>query len=383
MRLRNFFSMLFKKANSNYVISEKDEVERIQEIFEELRDIQTKRQRLEQFIKRINKRQQDLEQYESLSKEEHIKVAKLLDQYKSIMEQRKLMEGRLIRNNPSLRIIQTYERELPEILKEMHQTENNQRYAQSDILYLNEEKDYLYDYRESLVTGYRALKIGSVILTIILGITCLALFTMVQSLQKDIFIPASIISVVALFIGFGILIIKRRIEYELDKNELMQKKVVRLLNKVKIKYFHATNYLNYQYNKLGVNNADQLQGHYNRYLKNKNNEDHYRGMNNQLMEIEKRVFDLLYDKGIERDVFDNIDDWAEIQNSTVLLKNLKQEYENTIKQLKGLGSYEEELCQEAFIIANANPDLTSMVKALMDGYMGQRSKDTLDKTSED
>lgn len=375
--------MLFKKANSNYVISEKDEVERIQEIFEELRDIQTKRQRLEQFIKRINKRQQDLEQYESLSKEEHIKVAKLLDQYKSIMEQRKLMEGRLIRNNPSLRIIQTYERELPEILKEMHQTENNQRYAQSDILYLNEEKDYLYDYRESLVTGYRALKIGSVILTIILGITCLALFTMVQSLQKDIFIPASIISVVALFIGFGILIIKRRIEYELDKNELMQKKVVRLLNKVKIKYFHATNYLNYQYNKLGVNNADQLQGHYNRYLKNKNNEDHYRGMNNQLMEIEKRVFDLLYDKGIERDVFDNIDDWAEIQNSTVLLKNLKQEYENTIKQLKGLASYEEELCQEAFIIANANPDLTSMVKALMDGYMGQRSKDTLDKTSED
>ncbi len=279
------------------------------------------------------------------------------------------MEGRLIRNNPSLRIIQSRESEIPDLIKEIRQTENNQRYAKNDILYLQEEKEDLYEYRENLIAGYGALKMIAIGLVIILGIICIILLTMVQTLRENIFVPSSIISIITLFFGFGILITKRRIEYELELNELMQQKASRLLNKIKIRYFHYTNYLNYQYEKLSITNADQLQSQYDRYQKNKGNEVYYNNMNKQLVEIENKVFDILYEKDIERDAFDNIDEWAEVQNISILMKNISQEYENTTKQIKALNAYEEELCKEAFLMTEINPELTPKVENLMDSYV--------------
>ena len=365
MKLRELFSLFSKKMTLRPAIEEKNDTQRIEEIFQELRDISHKRQRLEKYVRRIEKQKQDLEQYEGLTEEDHIKVTKLLGQYKNVIEQRRLMEGRLIRNNPALRILENYETEVPELIEEIRKTENNQRHSHQDMLYLENEKNYLYDYRESLVTGYKALKFIAIGLVLILGIVCMVLLTMVQALRQNIFIPSSIISIITLFFIFGILIFKRRIEYELEKNEILQKKVVKLLNTVKIRYFHHTNYLNFQYNKLGIINADQLKSHYDRYMKNKNNEVHYKNMNNQLVEIENKVFDILYDTGIERNVFNQIDEWAEIQNVDKLLKNLRAEDKNTTKQLGTLEAYEQELSKEVLIITQTRPELASIVESLM------------------
>ena len=365
MKLRELFSLFSKKMIRRPAVKETSGAQRIDEIFQEIDDIHRKRKRLEKYTKRIEVQKQDLEQYAALTEEDHIKVTKLLGQYKNVVEQRRLMEGRLIRNNPSLRIIQDHEREIPEMIQEIRKTENNQRYAHSDILYLEEEKNTLYEYRENLITGYRILKYTTIGLVIALGIVCMMLLTLVQALRQNIFIPSSIISIVTLFFAFGILMFKRRIEYELGKNEIMQKKAAKLLNRVKVRYFHHTNYLNFQYRKLGIINADQLQGQYNRYLKNKHNENHYKNMNNQLDEIENKVFDILYDTGIERDVFAHIDEWAEVQNIEKLSTNLKSEDENTRKQLEALNTYEQELSKEAFIITESAPELAAKVESLM------------------
>lgn len=369
IKLKKLFSLFIKKTNHRPSVTEKDENQRIEEIFSELKDTKIKRKRLERYAKGMYQRKQDLEKYESLTDADHGKVASFLDQYKNVIEQRKLLEGRLIRNNPSLRIIQSRESEIPDLIKEIRQTENNQRYAKNDILYLQEEKEDLYEYRENLIAGYGALKMIAIGLVIILGIICIILLTMVQTLRENIFVPSSIISIITLFFGFGILITKRRIEYELELNELMQQKASRLLNKIKIRYFHYTNYLNYQYEKLSITNADQLQSQYDRYQKNKGNEVYYNNMNKQLVEIENKVFDILYEKDIERDVFDNIDEWAEVQNISILMKNISQEYENTTKQIKALNAYEEELCKEAFLMTEINPELTPKVENLMDSYV--------------
>lgn len=369
MKLRNLFSLFSKKMKNRPSVTQQNEEQRIEEIFSELKDIKTKQKRLERYVEGMKQRQQDLEKYESLTDEDHGKVAGFLDQYKNVIEQRRLLEGRLIRNNPSLRVIQARENEIPDLIKEIRQTENYQRYTHSDILYLREEKDELYDYRENLITGYRALKITAFGLIMILGTVSIILLTMVQTLRENIFVISSIISITALFFGFGILITKRRIEYELELNEVMQQKASRLLNQTTIRYFHHTNYLNYQYEKLIITNADQLQGQYNRYLKNKNNEVYYNHMNKQLVEIENKVFDVLYDKGIERDAFDNIDEWAEVQNISILMKNINQEYENTVNQIKALNAYEEELCKEAFLITEVNPAMAPKVEQLMDSYV--------------
>ena len=369
MKLGNLFSLFSKKINPRPSIKQKDETERIEEIFGELKDAKAKRIRLERYAAGMKQRKDELQKYEALTEEDHGKVAGFLDQYRNVVEDRKLLEGRLIKNNPALRIIQSREEEIPGMIEEIRETENKQRYTYSDILYLEEEKNYLYEYRENLITGYKALKIVTISLIIILGIICVALLTMVQALRENIFIPSSIISVVTLILGFGILISKRQIEHELSLNELMQQRAIRLLNKTKIRYFHHTNYLHYQYENFSIKNADHLNTQYRRYLKNKNNATYYNNMNKQLIEIEDKVFDLLYEKGIERDAFDNIDEWAEVQNIAILLKNIKQEYESTSKQIEALSSYEEELCKEAFWMTEMSPEIAPRVEALMEGYM--------------
>lgn len=369
VKLRKLLSLFSKKTKNRPSITEQNEDQRIEEIFAELKGVKTKRKRLERYVKGMEQRKQDLEKYESLTTEDHGKVAGFLDQYKNVIEQRKLLEGRLIRNNPSLRVIQARESEIPDLIKEIRQTENYQGYTNSDMLYLEEEKDELYDYRESLISGYRALKIIAFCLIMILGMISLILLTMIQTLRENIFLLSSIISIVTLFLGFGILMTKRRIEYELELNELMQQKASRLLNRTKIRYFHHTNYLNYQYGKLSIASADQLQGQYDRYLKNKNNEVYYSNLNNQLVEIENKVFDVLYEKGIERDAFDNIDEWVEVQNIGILMKNITQEYDHTREQIKALNAYEQELCKEAFVMTEINPEIAPQVERLMDSYV--------------
>jgi len=363
--LQNFFSLFNKKIKLRPAIKETSENQRIEEIFQELNDIKRKNQRLSKYLERIQRQKKDLEKYKSLTTEDHEKVTKLLGQYKNIVEQRRLMEGRLIRNNPALRIIQTHEKEVPELIQEIRRTENNQHLAKRDIVYLEDEKNYLYNYRESLITGYKALKFITIGLVAILGVAGTIILTMIQTLRENTFVISSIISIIALLIVFAILIFKRRIEYELGKNETMQQKTIRFLNRVKMRYFHHANYLNFQYDKLGITNADQLQGQYNRYLKNKNNEVYYKNMNNQLDEIENSVFDILYDTGMERDVFDNLDQWVEMQNVDKLLEELKTEYNHTHKQLTALSAYEQDLSKEAYIIAETSPELATAVESLI------------------
>lgn len=368
MKLKNIFSFLRQKVKPRPSIEEKTALERIEEIFIDLKDITAKRKRLKRYAQGMKQRQEDLQKYQALTKEDHEKVAGFLDQYKNVLEDRKRLEGRLIRNNPALRIIQDKEAEIPELIKEIKETETSQRFAHHDILYLEEEKDHLYDYRESLITGYKALKITAISLIIILGIISVILLVMMQTLRQDIFIVSSLVSAIALIFSFGILFLKRGIEYELELNENMQKKASRLLNTTKIRYFHHTNYLNFQYSALSTKSSDHLAKQYQRYLKNKNNESYYRKMNNQLIEIEDKVFDILYDKGIEREGFDNIDEWAQVQNIAILMRKVNEEFESTQTQIKALDSYEEELCKEAFMLTKSNPELTPRVETLMESY---------------
>lgn len=369
MKRGKLFSLFRNKNKYRPSVTEKNDNQRIEEIFKELTSISAKQRRLQRYLSGLDQRKKDLEKYESLTDEDHGKVAGFLDQYKSVIEQRKLLEGRLIRNNPSLKVIQAREKEIPDLIKEIRQVETSQRYAYTDMLYLEQEKDELYDYRENLITSYRALKIITISLIIVLGIISMVLLTMVQALRENIFIPTSVVAIMTMLFSFGILFIKRRIEYELDLNEAMQLKAGRLMNKTKIRYFHDSNYLNFQYSQLATKNADHLQTQYDRYQKNKNNEAYYNNMNKQLIEIENKVFDVLYEKGIERDAFDNIDEWAEVQNIAILMRNISEEYHNTSKQIKALKAYEEELTKEAFIITETNPDIAPKVERLMAGYM--------------
>ena len=87
-------------------------------------------------------------------------------------------------------------------------------------------------------------------------------------------------------------------EKEIKNNGILQQKAVKYLNKAKIRYFHQTQYLEFQYHKFGVDSVAKLEMYYNRYLKNKNNERLYLQMNDSLNEIEEDILKILHNKDI-------------------------------------------------------------------------------------
>lgn len=156
------------------------------------------------------------------------------------------------------------------ILEEIHKMEEQENYLQvinSDIRHLESEKaslDFeLQDVMERDEMGKTILKVASVFISVFL----IFLFILQEAAGKNVQLPF------IFTIAFGIIIIayfyfsNRKNQYDLKVAELKMNRAIMLLNKVKIKLVNCTNLLDYLYEKFHVNNAQELQYHWQEYMR--------------------------------------------------------------------------------------------------------------------
>lgn len=156
------------------------------------------------------------------------------------------------------------------ILEEIQKMEEQEQYLQainSDIRHLESEKaslDFeLQDITERDEQGKTILKAAGGFIIVFL----IFLFVLQEAAHKDVQLPF-------LFtVAFGILVIgyfyfsNRKNQYELKVAELKMNRVILLLNKVRIKYVNCTNLLDYLYEKFHVSNAQELNYHWQEYMR--------------------------------------------------------------------------------------------------------------------
>lgn len=179
------------------------------------------------------------------------------------------LRGRLISNNSALARVGQYEEEIPDLIKEMQIAEKRRRETENHIFYLEEEKEELYEERESLLLGYRFLKGFSGIMIAAIVICLFVSFAVLQTLREQIWVVLTTIGFVVVALFIGVVILKENIDKELSRNVVLQQKAVKYLNKAKIRLFNQVQYLEFQYHKLGVDSVAKLELYYNRYLKTK------------------------------------------------------------------------------------------------------------------
>lgn len=320
-------------------------------LIEELEQTKGKKERLEHHLKNLSLKEEELKVYEKLEEKDRNQLVLYVGQYRSIEEKKQLLKGRLIKNNQSLRRLEAYEDELPQIIQEVNTTERKVKENERDIYYLEEEKEELKEEREALLKGYTFLKGASIVFILIMVALMFAGFAMLQILREKIWIYLASVSTLLVFMLFGILYAKERLERDLKINEKLQHKAVKYLNKAKIRYFNNYSYLQYYFEKLGVDSAAKLEMYYNRYLKNKNNETDYNKYNNSLMQIELSIREIFEENGLtyESD-FEYLEEWILAPKKAKAYEQVAKEKEKVRVQIEALETYEGELWKELFVL---------------------------------
>ena len=289
--IKELFKTLFKKKDVQSLTPSS-----VQEIFSELEEIAIKKQRITHYIQELNIKEEAHKQYENLDPDAVAQINALAQKAKEIEEKKQNLKGRLISTNAALLRLSKYENEIPDLIKEMQGAEKRRRQTESHIFYLQEERRELEEERETLISGYNFLKWVSFVFIVFLGVSLLVSFVLLQILREKIwFILSAMVGIVLVFIVILVLT-KEKLEKEIKNNGILQQKAVKYLNKSKIKFFHQTQYLEFQYHKLGVDSVAKLELYYNRYLKNKNNERIYLKMNDTLNEIEEDILKIYIKK---------------------------------------------------------------------------------------
>lgn len=358
-RIRDIVKSLFKKS-----VIKVDNPSSVQDIFSELEELSIKKQRITHYIDELNIKQEAYKQYENLDPDAVAKINALAQKAKGIEEKKQNLKGRLISTNAALMRLSQYEEEMPELIKEMQVAEKRRRETESHIFYLQEERSELEEEREALIGGYRFLKGLSFGVIVFLCVCLLVSFIFLQVLREKIWFVLS--GIVAFMLAFIVILVltKEKLEKEIKINGILQQKAVRFLNKSKIKFFHQTQYLEYQYHKLGVDSVAKLELYYNRYLKNKNNERVYLQMNDALSDIEEDILRILHQKDILLEDIGDLADWILQPKKLNEMKSIDEDREKTEEQLVALTTYEDELWKELAIMA-----MNEETKMEIDGYL--------------
>lgn len=322
----------------------------VDEVFNELESVAKKKSRVAEYLVSLSFKEEEAKKFENLDKETMNELNILASRAKTIEEKKQNLKGRLIKQNAALMRLVPYEDEIPELIKEMQQAEKRKRETENNMYYLREEREELLEEREALLSGYNFLKGFSIAFVILIGIALLIVFAMMQMLRQAVWMYLTAGSILLILFLAGLLYAKERIEKALARNSILQKKAVKYLNKSKIRYFHQMRYLEFQYEKLGVDSAAKLEMYYTRYVKNKNNEKVYLQMNETLTEIEEKMLGLLKEHQIDIQSIENVMEWAQSPKKMNILKTIKAEHEKTSEQLQGLETYEKELWQEISVM---------------------------------
>ena len=187
--------------------------------------------------------------------------------------------------------------------------------------------------------------------------------------EKIWFVLSGIVVGMLIFIVILVLT-KEKLEKEIKNNGILQQKAVKYLNKAKIRYFHQTQYLEFQYHKFGVDSVAKLEMYYNRYLKNKNNERLYLQMNDSLNEIEEDILKILHNKDILLEDIGDLADWILQPKMLNEMKRIDEDREKTKEQLVALSTYEEELWKELSIMA-LDPEMKEEIDFCLEHYNGE------------
>ncbi|OON97346.1 MAG: hypothetical protein ATN31_08265 [Candidatus Epulonipiscioides saccharophilum] len=339
----------------------------IDSLFADIKANAVKIRRQEITLENIYPMQKPLKEYQSLDRAVKNQLASLALKYNDSNVAKNKLSNRLVKNNPALTRIETYENQLPFLKDELQNASTLATKYKTNIDYLKAEKDHLVIDRESLLLGYNALEKLGMFFLVLLGISLIMTFTLMQVIRESVWIHMSLISITFMIFVLFLVLSKEKLERELTRNEVLQKKASKYIQKFQIHYFTQQQYLEYQYKKLGVNTPEQLDSYVSKYMKNKDYERNYQQYLKSSQDSEQKIKDTLQINDVPIKYINTIEYWIINPNKLKEVKKMVSEISSMQKSIEDMKEYEQEL-YKALLSYNSKSEYDEYIKDKLTEY---------------
>lgn len=227
-----------------------------------------------------------IERLSELPKELGMKLQSLCKQYSEMSILRDEAEKRSAEaKKKAQETIGLYIEDIPKAIKILKEHEAAQQAVKKDLdILVGEKESLLYQFRnfKRALVFLRYFMIGLVVVTLIVGVT---LSTMLVVYKKDVFLPSLIAIITISFLFLWGFVFRRYCIHEIQKNQLLYERALKLINKVKIKFVHNQQLLEFQYKKYKVNSSEVLELRYDNFLEAKDEAKTYETIVNSMKSV--------------------------------------------------------------------------------------------------
>ena len=157
------------------------------------------------------------------------------------------------------RTMYKYEKVMVSEIKKMYENEAYQKAIKNDLRYLEGEKGYLKYQRQEIIAKQKYLRNIAITTSVLVVALFILIYALAKVFRADMRFPFILTITMAAVSAAYIYFEANKNRMNMVLTEKKMNKAIGLLNKVKIKYVNNTNYLDYTYEKYGVNSAMELE----------------------------------------------------------------------------------------------------------------------------
>jgi hypothetical protein len=368
---------------------QKDNIVAAVGLCDEALDIVSERIVLINRLKGVEEQIEDVAAYGNLEPDDVEDLKDLLDRYTKLTREASVLKYQVTSFDAGLGNLDKLEGEATLAVPEIKYAEEHQRMFKQDIGYLEGEKIMLSHEKERLVNALDFVYKFTIALVIFFAAASLFLVFLyiVHNVQTILVLSGMLMFVIVLA---GLLYyLRAKLRFEVAVNHKKQKRAVGLLNTKTAVYAHFTNYLNHNYRKYSVRNAQMLETNLEEYNHYKHLTKRLDSIRNICAQTEDAIEFFLKEKGISLN-FGSIEKFAatiDIEDKMAYHKNLLKEKSLIEHSLKRLDNRNAQIWDNLMAIKAAADADAPLVEEIMDDYvkkagyliMGDEAKNAKDK----
>lgn len=250
------------------------------------------------------------------------------------------------------RVMEMYEEEIPKQLRVMEEREKYLMLINNDMRQIEGEKGSI-KYEKELASSKRKFLTKFTYIAIVAVITLFILFFVLADYTgKDMTLCFLVTGALACaYAAYYVITVKKCSEIS-KRSDIMLNRAVEIGNKVKIKLVNTTNALDYSYEKFHCNSHQELAYFWQQYVKEKEEEQHYRKNSQLLVATQNSLIEILEGFGFEipdiwahqAETLINRGDMADLKDVLdTRRRKLRAQLDYTMKQKKNLAAEIENL----------------------------------------
>lgn len=186
------------------------------------------------------------------------------------------------------------EKEMPDILKELHDDENREQSLKTDLNNIEGEKAALLYERKEYLGRLGGIRNGALVCTLTAAAALGVMFYLHLNSDYDYTIGILLTVAILAVILTGIVLCYQKYIREIKLTEKKINKAVGLLNKYRLLYVNVKNSVDYTYHKLQIHSTYELSNYWRLYLTAKKEQQAYTQMSEELYREQQKFNDKIH-----------------------------------------------------------------------------------------